>query len=456
MIPLAPYRDRRLAVLGLGKSGVATAKAAIAGGVEVLAWDDRPERRAALPNVPMQNPVELDWTTTDILVPAPGIPLTHPQPHPAMVAARAAGASIAGDVELYATACPDSIKVGVTGTNGKSTTTALIAHVLQASGRDAVAAGNIGRAVLDLDPPKADTVHVLELSSYQLDLIDSFHPQIGVFLNLTPDHLDRHGGMDGYMAAKERLFANMSAGDTAVIGVDDPYGSGLADRLDTETGITVVRVSVERALQQGIYALKGHIFENGLSVVDLKDARALPGTHNHQNAAAAYAVCRALGCTPPQIAAALGSFPGLAHRIERIGETGGVTFYNDSKATNAEAAARALGAFEHIHWIAGGKPKDGGLDAVMPFMNRVRHAYLIGEAMGPFARALDGIVETSRCNTLAAATEAAFDAARREGTGVVLLSPACASFDQFPNFEARGDAFRAIAEYIIAREGGAS
>lgn len=455
MIPLTPFADRRIAVLGLGKSGMATVRAARAGGAEVVAWDDNAERRAELPEGTASDLLSLDWTPADLLVPAPGIPLTHPAPHPAIAAAQAAGATVTGDIDLYQRCCPENVFVGITGTNGKSTTTALIAHVLSACGRTATAAGNIGQAVLDLQPPAPDAIQVLELSSYQLDLTHSFHPRIGVFLNLTPDHLDRHGDMSGYLAAKERMFANMTAGDTAVVGIDDVYGRELSARLAAR-GLNVAPVSVGEPLAQGVYVLNGKLYENGLSVSDLKNATGLPGEHNHQNAAVAWAVCRALGCKPAELAGAINGFPGLAHRIERIGAASGVSFYNDSKATNAEATAKALGAFGDIHWIAGGKPKDGGLAAAMPFIGNARKAYLIGEASAPFAQELCGRIEIEKCVTLANATEAAWRDACRAGGGTVLLSPACASFDQFPNFEARGDAFRAAAEFIIAREGGAA
>lgn len=455
MIPLTPYADRRIAVLGLGKSGMATVRAARAGGADVFAWDDSAERRSSLPEGTSADLNSFDWMPDDLLVPAPGIPLTHPAPHPIIAAAMASGATVTGDIDLFQRCCPENTFVGITGTNGKSTTTALIAHALSACGRKATAAGNIGQAVLDLEVPAPDAIQVLELSSYQLDLTHDFHPQVGVFLNLTPDHLDRHGDMAGYMAAKERLFANMTAGETAVVGIDDIHGRELSSRLMAR-GLNVVPVSVGEPLAQGVYVLDGQLYENGLSVCDLNSARGLPGAHNHQNAAAAWAVCRALGCKPANLATAIQSFPGLAHRIERIGAIGGVSFYNDSKATNAEAAAKALGAFDNIYWIAGGKPKDGGLAAAMPFIRNVRKAFLIGEASAAFAQELLGRTGIEKCGTLANAVEAAWSDASEAGDGTILLSPACASFDQFPNFEARGDAFRAAAEYILTREGGAS
>jgi UDP-N-acetylmuramoylalanine--D-glutamate ligase len=455
MIPLTPYADRRIAVLGLGKSGMATVRAAREGGAEVVAWDDSAERRAELPAGTIRDLTALDWRSDDLLVPAPGIPLTHPAPHPAIAAARAAGVMVTGDIDMFQACCPDSTCIGVTGTNGKSTTTALIAHVLTACGRKANAAGNIGQAVLDLAPPAGDIVQVLELSSYQLDLTHTFHPRVGVFLNLTPDHLDRHGDMAGYMAAKERLFANMATGDTAVVGIDDRPGRELAGKLAAR-GLQVVPVSVGDPLAQGVYVLNSQLYENGLSVCDLSAAKGLPGTHNHQNAAVAWAACRALGCKPADLARGILSFPGLAHRIERIGSVGGVSFYNDSKATNGEAAAKALGAFRDIYWIAGGKPKDGGLQAALPFIGNVRRTYLIGEASEGFASELEGRSDTENCGTLANAVEAAWRDASLAGNGTILLSPACASFDQFPNFEARGQAFRAAAEYILARQGGVS
>lgn len=452
MIPLTPFSGRRIGVLGLGKSGLATVRAGLAGGAEVLAWDDSAERRDSLKDVQLADLAALDWRPGDLLVPAPGIPLTHPAPHPAIAAAMAAGATVSGDIDLYQRCCPDTAFVGITGTNGKSTTTALLAHILNQCDKPAIAAGNIGTPVLELDPPKPGAIQVLELSSYQLDLTRSFRPDVGVFLNLTPDHLDRHGDMAGYLAAKERLFANMTAEGHCIIGVDDAFGVELAARL-RERGLAVTEVAVGRTVGNGVHVLDGELFEGGLSLCDLKRAQGLPGAHNHQNAAMAWAAARALDCAPDAIARAIASFPGLAHRIERIGAVSGVSFYNDSKATNAEAAAKALAAFGAIHWIAGGKPKAGGLAAALPFIGGVRRAYLIGEAAQEFATELSGVTDTIRCGTLANAVETAWHDARQAGGGTVLLSPACASFDQFPNFEARGDAFRALAEFIIQREG---
>lgn len=454
MIPLTPFSGRRVAVLGLGRSGIATVRAAQRGGADVVAWDDSAEKRNLLDEDAVGDLSAFDWHSDDILVPAPGIPLTHPAPHPAIASALANGALVTGDIDLFQACHPDNAYVGITGTNGKSTTTALIAHILNQAGQRAVAAGNIGQAVLDLNPPAADDILVFELSSYQLDLTHDFHPRVGLFLNLTPDHLDRHGDMDGYMAAKERLFANMDSGDVAIVGIDDPHGAALADRLRAR-GLEVIPISVGTPLGNGVYVLDGQLYEDGLSVCNLASAQGLPGAHNHQNAAAAWATCRALGCNPPAIAVGINSFPGLAHRIERIGETSGVRFYNDSKATNAEAAAKALGAFEDIYWIAGGKPKEGGLAAALPFIGNVRRAYLIGEAASQFGGELGTAIPHMQCGTLANAIEDAFSDAREADGGVVLLSPACASFDQFPSFEARGDAFRAAAEFIISREGGA-
>lgn len=442
MIPIAAFRGRPVAVVGLARSGLAAARALQAGGAEVAAWDDSAARReqAAAMGIPVRQPM-LSGTAAVVL--SPGIPLTHPAPHPVVTQAAAASVPVIGDVELLFREKLGARIVGITGTNGKSTTTALLGHILKSAGKAVQVGGNIGAAVLDLDPMGEGGVYVVELSSFQIDLTPSLDCDVSILLNITPDHLDRHGDMDGYVAVKKRIFAGTG---TAVVGVDDDWGRRIHDELVRAGNRKVVAVSVERPLVQGITVLGPSftVTTNGRPepLIDLSRAPALIGTHNHQNAAAAVAAAFALGLDAAAIQRGLETFPGLAHRLERIATIGGVSFYNDSKATNADAAAKALAAFDGIHWIAGGKPKAGGIEPLEAFFPRIRHAWLIGEAAPQFARTLDGKVPCTVAGTLEQAVAGA-RAAAKVGE-VVLLSPACASYDQFTDFEARGEAFRRL------------
>ncbi|HSI41458.1 MAG TPA: UDP-N-acetylmuramoyl-L-alanine--D-glutamate ligase [Xanthobacteraceae bacterium] len=459
MIPVTSLRDRTVALFGLGGSGLATAQALRAGGAQVLAWDDSPAAlaKAAAADIPTGDLRTLDWSTVAALVLAPGVPLTHPVPHWSVALARNAGVEIIGDIELFCRErrmlAPRSHIAAITGTNGKSTTTALLAHLLRKGGRDVQIGGNFGPAILSLEPPKAGRVHVIECSSYQIDLAPSLDPSVGVLLNITPDHLDRHGTLEHYAAVKERLVAGVAAGGTAVIGVDDSWCQAVADRLERD-GAHVVRISARRPLADGIYYEAGQLLvaEGGVTrfTLPLGAIGSLRGAHNGQNAAAAFAGARALGLAPEVIAAAMASFPGLAHRMEQVGRRGVVLFVNDSKATNADAAERALSSFEEVFWIAGGKPKEGGIAPLAPFFPRIRKAYLIGTAAQDFAATLGETVPHVISGTLDAAVQQAADDAAASGLAspVVLLSPACASFDQYPNFEVRGDHFRTLVQAL--------
>lgn len=464
MITVRAYQGKTVAVFGLARSGLAAVRALIAGGARVIAWDDNADKCNAARDLgaDIADLNTLSWQGIAALVASPGVPLTHPQPHAVIAAAKAAGVAVIGDMELFAkarAALPGTKVVAVTGTNGKSTTTALIGHILTEAGMDVAVGGNIGHAVLDLEPLPAGGVYVLEMSSYQIDLTQVFVPDVAVLLNITPDHLDRHGGMEGYVAAKERLFAGQNGSDVAVIGVDDEYGADFAARLVKKQGPKVIAISAEKKLPHGISATGG-IVVDGQAVGDVLSAPALRGAHNWQNAAAAFAACRSLGVAADIILAACKSFPGLAHRMERAGAVGGIEFINDSKATNLDAAAKALAAFDPIYWIAGGRPKSTDLSPLAMYFPRIRKAYLIGEASDDFARTLEGALPFERCGTLDIATTRAALDALGEGAPepVVLLSPACASYDQFANFEARGDAFRGLVEglpaVIAARKGG--
>ena len=456
MIPVRSLAGKRVALFGLGGSGLATARALAAGGAQVVCFDDNPDSvaKAAAEGLQVGDLRGLDWGGVAALVLSPGVPLTHPRPHWSVDLARAAGVEVIGDIELFARErradAPDAPLIAITGTNGKSTTTALIAHILAAAGRDAQMGGNIGRAVLSLDPPARNRFHVVECSSYQIDLAPSLDATAGILLNLTPDHIDRHGTMQHYAEVKERLVA---ASRTAIIGVDDAFCAAIAERL-AHAGRDVVRISNRLALPDGLYADGDSLVMaehgRGRPVASLAGIGALRGRHNAQNALAAVAACLAVGLSEAEIQAGLASFPGLAHRMERVGQKGRVLFVNDSKATNADAAAPALSSFARIYWIAGGLPKEGGIASLAGHFPRIAKAYLIGEAAPAFAATLGEAVAYEISGTLEAAVEhAAGDAAADPAEeSVVLLSPACASFDQFRNFEVRGDAFRAAVHQL--------
>lgn len=454
MIPATGFAQRNVAVFGLGKSGLSTVRALEAGGARVIAWDDTEAKRAeaAAAGVTLEDLTKRSWVDISALVLSPGVPLTHPAPHPTVTLARAAGVEVIGDVELFYRAvkalAPSARIVAITGTNGKSTTTALIGHMVKRCGGDAQVGGNIGTPVLELTLPTHSTVYVLEVSSYQIDLAPSLKPDVGILLNVTPDHIDRHGSIENYAAVKARLFAKQEAADTAIIGVDDAYSSDICTRLSAKRAQKVVPVSVGKTLGRGVYVLDGHLYDSAGTQTqkggDFNFLRTLAGAHNWQNAAVAYAAGRALGYSRDKILTAFESFPGLAHRMEIVAEQDGVRYVNDSKATNADAASKALATYDNIYWIIGGKSKEGGIETLREYFPRLRRAYLIGAATDEFARTLDGKVDFVRSQTLDRAVEAAArDADEGEGDmRVVLLSPACASFDQFANFEERGEAFR--------------
>ncbi|MCC0046691.1 MAG: UDP-N-acetylmuramoyl-L-alanine--D-glutamate ligase [Rhodobacteraceae bacterium] len=465
MIPVRGYAGARVAVLGLGRSGLATARALVAGGAEPLLWDDSPEARAraeaegfALFDLTRATA----WEGVAALVVSPGIPHLYPEPNRLIARAMAAGVPVDNDIGLFfrSFATPDWDEmdvtprvVAVTGSNGKSTTTALIHHILEVAGRPTQMAGNIGRGVFDIDPPQDGEVVVLELSSYQTDLARALTPDIAVFTNLSPDHLDRHGGLGGYFAAKRRLFAE-GAPDRAVIGVDEGEGRFLANQMaQGAADDRVIRVSSGQKLDGPgwlVFARKGFLAEwrkgRQVASVDLRDIRGLPGAHNHQNACAAYAVARSLGLAPRLVETALRSFEGLPHRSQFVGERDGVRFVNDSKATNADSAAKALQAFGRIRWIAGGLGKDGGIAALAPHFGSVVKAYLIGHSARDFALQL-GDVPHEICETMERAVARA--AAEAEPGETVLLAPAAASFDQYRDFERRGEDFAALVQALI-------
>ena len=456
MTPVTTFAGRTVAVFGLGLSGLAACRALMAGGASVVAGDDNAGGReaAAKAGVPVADLAGADWSRFAALVLAPGVPLTHPEPHWIVRKAQAAGVEIIGDIELYCRervkSAPEAPFVAVTGTNGKSTTTALIAHILEAAGRDVAMGGNIGTAVLALEPPVPLRCHVIEMSSFQIELTPTLRPTVGVLLNISPDHLDRHGSMDSYARLKALL---VEGAEHPVIGDDDDWCREISERFRLAGRGWVDIFSSRARVPHGWYA-EGSVLVARAPwtgpagrFADLAGIGSLRGQHNIQNALAAGAAAMTLGVSPAEVAAALSTFPGLSHRLEEIGRLGATLFINDSKATNADSAATALAAFERdVFWILGGRPKQGGIGALAPYFRRVAKAYLIGEATEEFAGTLQGKVPFEHCGTLDRAVAAATrDAAASSATQpVVLLSPACASYDQYRNFEVRGDAFRAL------------
>jgi len=444
-------------VFGLGASGISAAKALLAGGAQVAVWDDNDKGRAkaATENLPLQDLKGADWTRFDALVLAPGVPLTHPEPHWTVKTAQQHNVPVIGDVELFALErariAPDSPFVAITGTNGKSTTTALTAHILTAAGKDVQVGGNLGTPILALAPPQNERYHVIELSSYQIELMPSLNPTVGVMLNLTPDHLDRHHTMERYAMIK---FAVPDRAQVPIIGVDDEFGRAMAKAVAAK-GSKVIAISTTQIVPHGYIAGQSHIYrtaeKDAEEIADLSGIGSLRGVHNAQNSMAAFAACSALGLDDEAIRQGLKSFPGLAHRMEEIGRKGKVLFVNDSKATNADSTAKALASFNDMFWIAGGLPKAGGIVSLAEFFPRIRKAYLVGEAAAEFAKTLDGTVAYEMAGTLDRALAlAACDAeSSNVAEPVVLLSPACASFDQFPNFEVRGDTFRKLVQSIL-------
>ena len=459
MVPVTVFAGKKVAIFGLGSSGLASASALLAGGADVIGWDDSAESvaKATSAGIPSGDLRQLDWKKISALVLAPGVPLTHPAPHWTVRLARAAGVEVIGDIELFCrerrSRAATAPFVAITGTNGKSTTTALVAHLLRSAGREAEIGGNIGTAILSLAPPDETRAHVIECSSYQIDLSPTLDPSVGVLLNVTEDHLDRHGTLAHYAAVKERLVTGVQENGMAIIGVDDAWCAAVADRLE-RAAKKLARVSVRRPLPVGLYVENDIIMHAAdgaaCAVAKIGGIGSLRGVHNAQNAACAAGAALALGLSANAIQQGLTSFPGLAHRMEEVGRKAHVLFVNDSKATNADSAAQALACFSDIFWIAGGRAKTGGIASLASFFPRVRKAYLIGEAATDFAAELQGRVPHLVVGTLERAVErAAADAEASDvPEPVVLLSPACASFDQYRNFEVRGDKFRELVRAL--------
>ena len=418
MITARAFAGKSYAVFGLARTGLSVVASLTASGAQVTAWDDKEAARTSAGDVTFADLNTADLSGFDALVGSPGVPLNT---HPLAKRARDAGVPIICDIELFAQAraeLPPHKVVGVTGTNGKSTTTALIHHLIVSTGRPARMGGNIGLPILGQDPLPADGVYVLELSSFQIDLTQSLDCDVAVLLNITPDHLDRYDGFDGYAASKARLFAMQSAGHTAIVSTATEASRRIGEATGRATFIAAADIADQSAWP------------------------ALQGPHNAENVAAAIAAVRALGLSDADIEAGLRTYPGLPHRMERVAEKRGVLYVNDSKATNPTSTAPALAAYPAIHWILGGKAKTDELDACLPHLSHVRRAYTVGAAEELFATLLEPHIPVWRAGTIDKATRLAAEAARPGE--VVLLSPACASYDQFRDFEARGDAFREV------------
>ena len=450
MIPLLSHRDDTILVVGLGKSGLSAARALTQAGATVMVWDDQADERekAQASGLTLFDFESGDMTTLDDVIWSPGVPHKHPTRHPLAERARSANLNLRCDIDLLATAQSDATYIGITGTNGKSTTTALTAHILKSAGKRIEVGGNLGFTALDLEPLDGNGIYVLEMSSYQTELTPSLACSTAALTNVSPDHLDRHGGLGGYITAKAQLFDNQKNGATAIIGQDDDPSRSITNQLSIGGQHYVIGISSEESMIDGV-SVQGGILTDTLSAkpgtIDLRAFKALPGKHNWQNAATACAIAITHGVSRQEVSDSFATFPGLSHRQEVVGTLNGVTFVNDSKATNANASEKALSCYGAIYWIAGGVSKAGGITNLGPLFGRIKHAFLIGESANTFAEELSRSgVATSTHKTLEGAT---IDAGRlallsRDHDATVLLSPACASFDMFKNFEERGDAFR--------------
>ncbi len=450
MIRLPFLAQKHVAVLGLGKSGIATVDALLASDAMPVVWDDKPQAledfAAKYPQVKVAEPEAWDWAQVSMVVLSPGLPYTHPAPHKGVLLAQQNGVEIVGDIELLYRAQPDATIIAITGTNGKSTTTSLIGHILQQAGRHVQVGGNLGLPVLAFEPLGADGIYVVELSSYQLDLVRTTVFDVAVLLNLSADHIDRHGDLRGYIAAKEHIFERQGNEQIAIVGVDDAISESLCHSMIERGMQRVIPIMTTQSCDAGIWVEDGQL-HNALAqpemMMNLSQCSNLRGEHNHQNAAAAYAACWSVDVAHADIEKGMMSFPGLAHRMQRIAELDGVVCVNDSKATNADAAAKSLGSYEAIYWIAGGVAKEGGIEPLGHYFPRVRKAFLIGAAQDDFAATLEGHVGYEKNGTMEAAFAAALRAAKMDAVegAVILLAPACASFDQYQNFEQRGEHF---------------
>lgn len=467
IIPLH-YKGQTVFIFGLGIDGISAIKSFLMAGANVLVWDDNQAAREklseklsslspeCLENLRMLNPSQVIWPEISCLVLSPGVPFTHPEPADIVKLAQSANVRIICTLEILYETVKNCKFIGITGTNGKSTTTALIHHILRRCGVACKIGGNFGIPALDLEHLGADGVYVVEMSSYQLDLLDKFKCDISILLNITPDHLDRHGGMDGYVKAKKRIFKQLDGESSAIIGIDNQVSYKIYKDLLTNSSIgRIIPISAYEQTHDGVSVFDGQCYNNIGTYVDgmeLGELKTLAGKHNAENIAAAVAACTLIGCSEEEIIAAIQTFEGLPHRMQYLGDVGKVTFVNDSKATNAEATSKALKTYDNIYWIAGGIAKEGGIEELKSYFPKIKHAYLIGEAQETFAAILEGAVSYDKVNVLSKAVFAAYrDAINSGEENVILLSPAAASFDQFKNFEERGTAFVELYEDIIER-----
>lgn len=464
MIVVNEFAGKQVAVYGLGRTGQSAIMSLQAGGASVVAWDDAPEAREKAGEVGalIMDPSGWNWLGIEVLILSPGIPLTHPEPHEIVLRAQQADVPVMGDMELFARAVNAGAKdvtiIAVTGTNGKSTTTSLIAHLLSRSGIEPQVGGNIGVPILDLEPPVDGSVYVLEISSYQADLIESLRLDLVVFLNLTPDHLVRHGDMDGYMKAKMRLVERLTSSGKVIVGASSRPTQELCTEFTLSRKEALIAISSDQVLGEGVFVVGGLLYDgtlpNAEKIADLGGIASLAGRHNWENAAAAYAVCNALGVERSRFQAAFESFEGLPHRSQAVAKLDKVLFVNDSKATNLEATSKALRAFDDVYWIAGGQGKGEDFSDLEGLFPNIRRAYLIGEASADIAAALEGEVDYVQAETLERAIALAAKEARvsKADNPVVLLSPACASFDQYRDFEERGEAFGKLAQDLVDKQ----
>jgi UDP-N-acetylmuramoylalanine--D-glutamate ligase len=455
MIVPTHYKNQNVVVLGLGRSGRSVAHSLCQAGAHVFAWDDQEEARIAAEKegIPLKDVETIEWKNIDHFLLSPGIPHQYPAPHPAVIQARAAHVHPISDLEVLWQSHPQARYIGITGTNGKSTTTTLIGHILKQSGAFVEVGGNLGIPVMEFRPIDAEGIYVLEVSSYQLEISPHLHFDVSILLNITPDHLERHGGMEGYIEAKKLIYKNGNPRDTLVISLDDLPCLTIYEALKASGQVNLLPISTCKTLSQGVYVKEGILYENSQRVLDLSTLPFLQGQHNWQNIAAAYGALRSAGLDRETILQGITSFRGLAHRQQIVAEKDNVTFINDSKGTNAEAVAKALTCFKNrpIYWLLGGRPKEGGIEVLKPYFPFIEHAFLFGEAASSFSLCLGKEVPHTLCENLKEATEWATCLAFKEGKpqAVVLLSPACASFDQFRDFEARGEAFCLYVDALI-------
>ncbi len=455
MIDLSLYKDKTVAILGLGKTGLSTATAMVESGANVLAWDDSESTRmdAAEQNIPVSDLSQINWGSVDRFVLSPGIPTYAPAPHPVVEIARESGIQPVADVELLFEAQPQAKYIGITGTNGKSTTTALIGHLLQKAGHNVQIGGNLGTAVLDLDPFLKGGIYVLELSSYQLELCHQTRFNMAILLNITEDHIERHGTLENYVAAKMRIFNNQTDQDVAIVGLDDPLCQAIYQGLIGQNLQTTFAISAGQAAPGGVSIVDSEVIDDmeqiSHIVGNISDFMTLRGQHNWQNLAAAYTVARLMGERPEKILKHAETFPGLAHRQEVVRDTGTLLFINDSKATNPDSAAKAIASYKNIFWIAGGQAKKKDIKEIEPYFSHIQEAFYIGQDQALLCDLTKDQFPSHLCDTLDKAISAAVQAAKNSpDPAVILLSPAGASWDQFANFEARGDKFKDIVQAL--------